>query len=657
MNDPKEVILPEGHFTLALTVSRIGCPPANPEVILCQASDQGQSLLLEAMPDGGLRFTAWFRRAGELPEGQIQGVRIQRAKLAHLPYWRQAGDPVEGSLSVCVPGHLIEKGRAFGMGLNWDGLSLRLLVDGVCVDEDWPYGEMAPPRGALRWRAGGGFKLSEPQVRPLVIGQSGVAWRGANAVSVAQRADELLGPERPFGQYWRPRGINTSAGDVMTCFDGQRLHVLSLNDRRNHGSRWGCGACGFEHWSTGDLREWVAHPPVLTVERGAECAIGTGGMLRHQDGYVAWGIVLSNRLGQPAGEEAPAAVVRATSRDGIHFQREPGAWLDACEPGIWFEESTGIYHLVRPGARMESRDLKTWTMADADFLPPPARIGEAGDPPTSECYTVFRWNGWFYILGGRTGFWMARDIRGPFWPGADGKAVVTRPRWDLYDGSMVPQGVVVWDNRALLCAWVVDYWWGGSLVFRELNQQADGTLGLRWVDELTPRHRPPQPLLPAGSEPSPLGRLEARTGFAWREFLLPQGDFRLKVVLRAGPGTKSFGLNIRGEPGYRGGAELRCEPNTGRVQWGYAGEGCLAPAAIHPRCWVEDMSIEGVEGLADLITIEVIAHETILDACLNDQRTALARRHNLRGDRLFLFVEEGSLEFEPPLAGELGLAP
>ncbi len=639
--------LPRGLFALALEATRRGLPPEQPEVVLRQASDRGQALVLEAMPDGGLRFTAWFRREGSLPEGQIAHARAHRAALVArgLPYWRLAGDAVAGSMSVCVPGHLIERGRKLRVSLELDGMSMRALVDGVEIDADWPYGELAPPSGRLRWRDGGGFEIGGPSVRRMAAGEA-----AGGGAGIERRAEELLGPERPFGQYWRPRGINTSAGDVMACFDGERLHVLYLNDRRNHGSRWACGACGFEHVSTPDLRQWARHPVALAPERLDECAIGTGGMLRHKDGYVVWGIVLSNRLGAPADGASPPCVVRAVSADGARFAREPGAWLDACEPGIWFEEATGIYHLVRPGARMESRDLRSWTMADAAFLPPPAKIGEEGDPPTSECYTVFRWNGWFYILGGRTGFWMAKDIRGPFWPGPEGRWQAARPRWDVYDGAMVPQGVVVWGNRALLCAWVVDHWWGGSLVFRELIQHADGTLGLRWAEELGLEHGPMRDL---ESEVDETGngvmRIEAGPGAAaWRGFVLPEGDFRLRLRMLAAAGTRSFGLNLRSAPGYRGGAELRLEPGTRRVQWGYAGEGSLAPPAKSPRCWAEDLFIENVEGLEGEVTVEVIAHETILDACVNGQRTILARRHALPGDRLYVFVEAGGLEFSRP---------
>ena len=644
--------LDPGPFTLAFQLLRTGVPPLEPVTVLRQPAAEGHSLTLETMPDGGLRFTTQFRRQGHFTPEQCKGQVAKNEFLQkyQLPYWRGYIDPTAGSLSLCAPGYMVVTNRPLDIELRYDGIVLALYLDGVLVDEEWPYGELLSPISPLEWPGGAGITLADLQIN--TSSSSAPKHTEDRQKALELRAVELLGPQRPFGQYWHPRGHNTSAGDVMLCFDESRLHVLYLSDRRNHSSRWACGAHQFEHWSCTDLFQWEDHPPAYPLTLQEEAAVGTACMVYHENKYYVWGNVLSERLGAPASDVHPQGLYRAVSSDGVHFEKEPGPCLDACEPGIWFEKSTGIFHLIRSGQRMESRDLQSWRMADENFLPPPATINDASDLPTPECYGVIKWNDWFYIFGGRTGFWMARDIRGPFWPGAAGTAKVSLPRWDIYDGLTVPQCAVVWHNRCILCGWVVDRWWGGSIVFRELTQQVDGTLGLKWVEEMQPRHGTLRQL-PCKTTDSSNSLNSDSKDFAWKSFDLPNGDFILKIKLKVTLGTKSFGLNLRGAGNYVGGAELRFEPSTRRVQWGYAGEGKLAVSASHPRCWASDCSIDNVEGMDCEVSVEIVVRGTILDACINGQRTFIARRHSLEGNNLFVFVEDGSISYTAPEAALL----
>lgn len=628
-------------FPLSLRLSLLDVPPKEPFALLWQPAAQGNAILLEAMPDGGLRFAVRVQHPGSFTEGQVQGVEGHRKHFAHLPYWRHAGDPVKGLLFLCAPGFMIPRGQDFTLELRYDGIVLSLYLENVLVDEDWPYGEIPAPHGPVETRDAGGFRVRIIEANA-----------GQPHPSPAQ-VDKILGPDRPFGQYWAPRGHNTSAGDVMLCFDEKRLHVVYLNDRRNHGSRWCNGACSFEHVSTGDLKNWETHPPFFSLQSQAETAVGTGCMIFHEGKYYAWGNYLSERMGETAIKVFPNGLYRATSTDGLHFVRDSSGpdLKPPCEPGIWFEKETGIFHLVRAGQRMESRDLKNWQVADAALLPPPAGIHNPNNLPTVECYTVFQWNGWFYALGGRTGFWMARDIRGPFWPGADGKTPSLSPRWDIYDGLMVPQMAVVWDNRCILCGWVVDEWWGGNIVFRELIQYEDGTLGLTWVPELQPRHAQLQALPETDSQVS--RTLEAQEeSFQWKSFHLPREDFFLKLRLRPSSGTQAFGINLQSAPGYSGGAELRFEPGSAAMQWGTEGDGCLAKPAKNPREWAIDFVVPNVEGLHD-VTVELYVRGTIIDACINGNRTIITRRHHCSGNLLHIFVKGGSLDFSVPEAAPL----
>ncbi len=644
-------------FTLRLRLrSRHDAPQARPIFRQAGSASDRPGFLLEEMPDGGLRATLAFQRPGAWPQESVNLSRVQRTFMAALPYWRHGGDIERGEISVCVPGHMIERRRWLDLTLTLDGCRLALWLDGVLIDEEWPYGTPAltaelVDQLTFDWElAAQGWQVEAR------------AWTEADALAssprVAERTRELLGPAEPFGAYWRPRGINTSAGDVMVAHDGRRLHVLALLDRRNSGAAWSTGAHRFGHWTTENLRDWRELPLPLDLEAPAEGAIGTGGLFFDGRRYHVWGNVLCNRVGEPATTTHPHRVVRATSEDGVNFTRVDGAWLDGCEPGLWHEPATGIFHLVCADRRLESIDLETWSVADAALLPPPSLIGDPSDAPTRECYSVWRWNEWTYVVGGRTGFWMARDIRGPFWPGPGGDLPAVRPRWDIYDGTMVPQGVVIHDNRCLLVGWIVDRWWGGRLVFRELRQLADGTLALGWAPELTPAFATPAPLASEAGAQHPAGReefaLEALPGgFAAHAFVLPPGDAHLEFRLRPEPGTAAYGVCFRATSDYRGGRELRLDPLAREARWG-AADGGPAPHLDRPRHYAEEFAIANVENLeGPEVTLRVILRDWVIDVWINGERTLLTRQHEPAGDRLFIFMQSGRLRFTAPLYAPL----
>lgn len=609
---------------------------------------------IELMHDMGLRFGLRFNRPGEWPAHQLSNAEKHRQLTARLPYWRQSGNIAEGRLFLSLPGDLCQPGKWLNIGLTIDPIRVALYLDGVLIDEEWPYGTLDVTSPQIRQHnhmieiATDGWEF-HPR---LMTQETMVKWSGQFAAT----AEQLLGPEEPFGNYWRPRGINTSAGDVMVCFDGERLHVLTLSDRRNHGSRWQCAACEFNHRSTTDLKHWALHPDPLSLTCAEETAIGTGGMLYHGGTYHVWGNILSPRLGKPATDIAPPRIVHATSQDGIHFERETAAWMEGCEPGIYFDETTEMFHLIKAAQRFESRDLRDWKLVDPDYLPSAAQVtgyriasGKAGkDAPTDECYTVFRWNDWFYILGGRTGFWMAKSIEGPFW---EGEGDCFRPRWDLYDGAMVPQATVVWENRCLLVGWVLDHWWGGRLVFRELQQMEDGTLALGWVKELMPRMGEAMRLTPIQGESNSLVAEQGQ--FSYISFPLLGGDQHLEFTLRPGAGCGAFGINLRGADGYRGGRELSFVPSKNEARWSTPCDGRRGVPRDLPRTQASDYALPDVEGLEGEVKVRIILRDFVVDTWINGQRTMLTRSHDATGDRLFLFVESGSLEFDLPMASPL----
>ena len=53
-----------------------------------------------------------------------------------------------------------------------------------------------------------------------------------------------------------------------------------------------------------------------------------------------------------------------------------------------------------------------------------------------------------------------------------------------------------------------------------------------------------------------------------------------------------------------------------------------------------------VEGLDKPFTIDMITKDRILDVCIDNRRTFIARRHGLGGKRLFFFAQGGEVVFK-----------
>jgi hypothetical protein len=93
---------------------------------------------------------------------------------------------------------------------------------------------------------------------------------------------------------------------------------------------------------------------------------------------------------------------------------------------------------------------------------------------TGECQSLFEWNGFSYLIAGRTGFFMSRNRYGPYQTAEGFKSIHTtasRPRWDIYDGLWVPMVAPFKTNRRILAGWLdLGAAYAGTLVFRESVQ-------------------------------------------------------------------------------------------------------------------------------------------------------------------------------------------
>ena len=619
----------------------------------------------------------------------------------HNPEW--------SSMRVGVPAARIGKGLTHDIILRFNGASLSLHIDGVLVDEDWPMGRI--PAGSILQSAGEEFdgEIELVELLPRALSEQEIVERCGGRRRVEIRTVEILGSEDNEAQYWTPRGHNQWVGDVLLgdtwAFDQERLHLFYLIDRRHGASKFFQGGHFIAHMSSSDLVHWEQHPTAVELDEWS--TLGTGRPFVH-DGKLAisYGLhtsrlfpdanVLSHETnadgssvplpyssdGMVAGAtngdgKYPMGATFATSADGVHFQKSNLLIHGSQNPSV-LRDSRGSGYLMPAGygstGLWGSDDLKRWRLLDPDIIP----YGELS--PTrnsSECQCLFEWNGWHYIIGGRTGFWMSRNQTGPFWSGKDGRnAGVYKPRWDLNEGLWVPMVAEFKDNRRILAGFLAGpgFGWAGHLVFRELIQFEDGSLGLKWPKEMIPQVKKNlKAELRVGSEP--VSGSVARVGAApksWAEIDMASRSVHLSLRIAPGKGASHVAIAGLGEDGE--GCALSFLLDKARAQWSEAIGGAL-PQAVptlseiilatgkhgdNPSLHYQggDFAITSVEGLDTLFSVELLfvydakSMSTIIDARVGGCRTMITRRKGLVLKTIRLMAD-GPADFEIISMGRL----
>ena len=167
-------------------------------------------------------------------------------------------------------------------------------------------------------------------------------------------------------------------------------------------------------------------------------------------------------------------------------------------------------------------------------------------------------------------------------------------------------------------------------MFRELVQHEDGTLGTKFPPEM----------IPASGETINIDdsiRVDASDGFEFRT--LENISANVRVTLRVKGSAQYFGLCFRGQGEYENGCELRFEPDSQRAQYGFPCDGGMSAESIG--------HIEGVAGMDQPFTLDVIVKDDFVDACIDNRRTLIRRcREISEGDRLFFFAKNGEVTFD-----------
>jgi len=618
----------EKGFTLTV---KLGNLPSSGDVILVgeSAADEGERWRLCVEKDGLERRLVFEMRIPGDPEVVREVERRFEAKMHCVPA-NVLADAKAGLFRVTAPLRLIGSGpHDITIRLVPPVWNLDLFVDGVLLDKEWPLGPMVEAGKALALHAA----VASVQSDMSVLTDRQILEQNGGKEAVAARETKYFGPDRNTPPYFRPRGFNTNAGDPAPMFDGERWHLFYLKDRDHWQNRWGWGGLSYGHISTDDLVHWVEHPDAIEISHPYEGAVWTGSFAKIGGEYFAF---LNNWLiPQWVGKYNASWGVRiARSKDGIHFEMpkgdKPVPVLDGGDTDI-VELEDGRHGVVSRGDRNGQRqiffftsdDLKNWKEEKSPF---------AFAPPNCDCPHYFRFAGGHYLFTAS----VARKGEG-----------LHGPWQDISHSSLGVPKTAPWKNgRRLVVGMFGDGGWGGDAVFHELVRLTDGSLGEKFIPEMTPLRGG---VLALGPTP-----LIGNTGIDGRSITVQSnGNFasaavtgvpqmaRIRLTVHPEAGCKTFGLAFRGTGEYASGIALIFDPGE--------------KSAVFKHVTGPDRYV--ASGIEKLTGLECADHAVSLDIILGPDGlidVEMDGRHcmTMRGEkdpssnRLFLFSKGGNTKFE-----------
>ena len=583
--------------------------------------------------------------------GRRAALLAQGTQASHGSHWMRNRNFADGVLPVSAPVDWFGRDGWHDVVVRFADTIVELYVDGVLIDEEWPHGGLYRFCSPFLFGAGyaGDGKVADGfsgEIDHIAFWNRALTREEIVALSggpehVARRDIQILGKPQKSVQYWKPRG-KAYAGDCMvTCKDGE-FHIYYLYDRLHHAAKWGLGAHQYGHFASSDLKNWTHHPLIVPINKQWECAMGTGNIIYNEkDGkWYAFYTDCGSRIQFFDKPQRGAWLFRSVSDNGIHFQKDFRPVLPGFDSDIFYVPETGQFHLIAGGGRThyQSTDLVKWSaVEDSEFRKTAER-----DRLSEVCPDTLAWNGWYYFTVGSSRVYKSRSPVGPW---------EEIPK-NIFDGLFFSKMHEFKDGRALAAGWVAFPGWGGNIVVRELVQSSNGNLGLKFVPEMIPASGEPMPFVIAQRQGNVTGdseslRVRAGSSLAYAAVDETPRDIRLRLTVRPSDPVEVFGLCLRGEGDYAEGNELAFRPAEEHVQFGHPHEGDVdkkQPVALTMDG--DTGAMPPVTGLNRPFTINLIAKDRILDICIDDRRTFIARRNDPGGKRLFFFAKGGEAVFE-----------
>lgn len=554
------------------------------------APDLNWALSLRLPPDAAQEVFCLYAQ-----EEPFLSVVVDENRLVARLTAKVSGNPYYGEGEGLVF-HVETACRPKTVTLAWLGYALRLFADGELVDEEWPLGAL--PMGEWTVCSADGVEHAFEAVDD----------------SEAEKEKTFTGPM----QYFLPPGHNTGVGDCMPFARDGRYCLYYLFDRRGHKSKAGLGAHQWAQISSDDLKTWTIHPMAVSIDEQWEGSICTGSLIQKDgDTYAFYAVRMS--------DGSPAKISCAVSKDGVHFQKTgkyfaltaPYEPVSARDPMV-FLGADGMYHMLVTTsiydqedlngclAHLTSSDLESWTQHGPFIVP--------GYQDQPECSDYFEWNGWYYLVFSNYAVARYRMSKSPFGP-------FIKPAYDILD--TVDNQVVktaAYKDRRLMTGFLAHYprTYAGYAVTHELIQREDGTLGVKFVEEI----------LPAFSQALTKDETCARSDEGRANTLLYEGKegFRLRGMFSLSDTCTEGGLSIQlGNKPYR----LHFDRAGGTVR-------LIRPERTfdlgETRLLLTGVNLDGA------VALDLIMKDDIFDLVIGDERALTVRLGDSLDDGFALSV-------------------
>lgn len=444
-------------------------------------------------------------------------------------------------------------------------------------------------------------------------------------------------------QYFKPTEEHLFTGDCMPYFYNGTFYLYWLLDEGHHA---GLGGLGGHQWALStstDLKTWKHYPVAVGIDEEWEKSICTGSVIADKDTFYAF---YSTRVKE--NDKIHEQLSYAISTDGgkNYVKQKPNPFYYAPKECVSrefrdpkaFKDKDGLFHLFISGYKKEadlsgfggylvhltSTDLKDWKEIESPLT---------GQVATPECSDYFKWNDWYYLLysvGGDTYYVKSKQPYGP-WEYPTTQAFVET--WasvyktaDFKDGRRIAVAYMPYrkdnkDNEGSI--------WGGNALLRETCQQPDGTLYTKFLDEVLPAMKPiatPDIRIPRSSQTVSRsnGNLDMNSPNGTSIASLPglPENYRITMQIEPNGNYDELGLYVRATDTEKKGYKLELNANKESI-------------------FIYNTAINGVKGLREPLTLDVIVKGEFIDVCLNSERCIINRLPEQRGANLFFFLKNG----------------
>lgn len=473
--------------------------------------------------------------------------------------------------------------------------------------------------------------------------------------------------------FYSARGYNAWGGDIVNFYHDGVYHFLVLLDRHHHKNRFAGGAHTTYHMTTRDFIHWENHGEIYPIHKQWE-SFGTGtmffwnGKYYYSHGFHTDRVIPRDKVGTRLLEKNyendgvfyavtydelkrnglyPGGSNYMVSDDGIHFEQGKKQIHCSENPSIYNENDEGLVMYAGYGAAgvWRASDIDgPWKKEDTDM---PVFDNSSPVRNSSECPSIFEWNGYKYIIMGFRGYWQSGLRNNKF---KDLAAIGD----DIYDGLCVPM-VANCNGRYILAGWVGGSGWAFVTQHRELIQHENGKLGIRWMPELTPN---PDELdkteeiknVKSGNEL----KLDGFTSYYLECRINPQKNGRVGLVISGSGKPFVFELNTKRQKVQTlETANVNSFTEEVKALYEYISEmpiertGCdqIPSENIHTNS--HDFAIANVRELSKEYTLKIIFHyekksdNLVMDAEIGEGRTFISNRPDFRANSI-KFISENA---------------